>query len=75
MNAFRTFRTSETYEPLCQACSLGVPEMVEHLLKRCPGRTIARIKHLGRNSLGTIEEICSKYPLQVLGFIRDVGLL
>ena len=71
----RTFRTSETYEPLCQACSLGVPETVEHLLKRCPGRTIARRKHLGRNSLGTIEEICSKYPLQVLEFIRDVGLL
>ena len=38
----RTFRTKEEYNPICQACSLQVPETLEHQLRRCPGRAQQR---------------------------------
>ena len=71
----RDFHTAETYDPICQACLLRVPETVDDLLHRCPGRTIARRKHPGPNSRATIEGLCTKYPIQVLGFVLDEGLL
>ena len=61
----RDFHTAETYDPICQACLLRVPETVDHLLRRCPGRTIARRNHLGPNSRATIEDLCTKYLMQV----------
>ena len=70
-----TALTAETYDPICQACLLCVPETVDHLLRRCPGRTIARRKHLGPNSRATIEDLCTKYPMHVLRFLLDEGLL
>ena len=71
----RDFQTAETYGPIFQACLLRVPETVDHLLRRCPGRTIARRKHLGPNSRAAIEDSCTKYPMQVLGFLLEEGLL
>ena len=67
------FHTAETYNLICQACLLRIPETVYYLLR--PGRTIARQKHLGPNSRATIEDLCTKYPMQVLGFLLDEGLL
>ena len=71
----RDFHTAETYYLICQACVLRVPETVKHFLSRCRGRTIARRKHLCPNSRATIEDLCTKYPMQVLGFLLDEGLL
>ena len=61
----RTFRTKEEYNPICQACSLQVPETVEHLLRRCPGRAPQRRIHLGPVSRNTVEELCTKYSEHV----------
>ena len=71
----RDFDTAENYDPICQACLLRVPETVDHLLRRCPGRTFARRKHLGPNSRATIEDLCTKYPMQVLEFFLDEDIL
>ena len=71
----RDFHTAQTYDPICQACLLRVPETVDHLLRRCPGRTIARRKHLGQNSRATIEDFCTKYPMHVLGFLLDPAII
>ena len=62
----RTFRTKKKYNRICQACSLQVPETVEHLLRRCPGRAPQRRIHLGPVSWNTVEELCTKYSHQVL---------
>ena len=71
----RTFRTADAYDPTCMACPMGAPETVDHLLRRCIGRASARRKHFGVQSRLDIEDLCTKYPQQVLGFLLDVGLL
>ena len=70
----RSFRTSAEYDPICKDCSIGVPETVEHLMERCPGRRNARRKHFGGSRL-SIADLCNQHPKQVLGFLLDVGLL
>ena len=71
----RTFRTADAYDPTCMACPMGTPETVDHLLRRCIGRASARRKHFRVQSRLDIEDLCTKYPQQVLGFLLDVGLL
>ena len=70
----RTFRTSEKYEPKCMKYNLNVKETVEHLLKRCPGRSRNRRKHLGSINRASLDEICAKFPMEILGFLQDEGL-
>ena len=72
---FRTFRTSEKYEPKCMKCNLNVKETVEHLFQRCPGRSRNCRKHLGSISRASLDEICAKFPIETLGFLQDEGLL
>ena len=67
----RTFRTSEKYEPKCMKYNLNVKETVEHLLKRCPGRSRNRRKHLGSINRASFDKICAKFPMGILGFLQD----
>ena len=64
------------YDPICKFCTMEVPEDVEHLFKHCPGRRQERQKYFGRESRKkSVDELCVETPIQVLGFLLDVGLL
>ena len=69
----KTFRTSEKHEPNCTACTMNVADTVEHFIKRCPGRIRERRKNLGRESRLSVEELCTKHPHRILGYINDMG--
>ena len=70
----KTFRTSKKYEPICTACTMNVPDTIDHFIKRCPGQAPERRAHFGREHRPFVEELCTKHPHQSLGYINDMGL-
>ena len=54
---------------------MNVPDTVDHFIKRCPGRARERRTHFGRERRLSVEELCTKRPNQILGYINDLGFL